>query len=241
MAQKTYKPEKFVKTKKFFKAAWRLTKTFVKISPLVAAPLFAQEKDTTKAADEAFFKGSLSAKSIVRVYDTNDGKNKGVGTGFVADLGVGKIGTLEATLTGVKQTGVLGMKIEEASISAIVPAGPLVVIPYVYSDQYFGVTSATPGVAVKGFGVAKIGAELGNGFWVTYVKALLGPVTVGIAGVGWNENGTRDGPLQKVAFDFNTNATIGKVTVSSEARYGILLQDGSGSMAFRVTVSAPIF
>lgn len=235
------KPQKSAKARKLFAAAWRGTKAFLRISPLLAAPAFAQtSQDSAKAADEAFFNGSLAAKSIVRVYDAKEGKSMGVGAGFAGGLEVGKIGAIEATFTGVKRTGVSGMKVEEASVSAIVPAGSFVIVPYLYSDQYFGVTEATPGVAVKGFDVAKIGVEMGRGFWVAYGKALLGPVTVGVAGVGWNDNGTRGGPVQKVAFDFNTNAAIGKVTVSSEARCGILLKDGSKSTVFRVTVSVPL-
>ncbi len=241
ITQKQIERQKFSKTRKFFRAAWRATKTALKVSPFFGAPLVAQTlPDTTKAADEAFLTGSLAAKSIVRTYERPEGKMSGIGAGFVANLEIGKFGMVEATFTGVKQTGVKGLKTEEASISAVVPAGPVVVIPYLYSDQYFGVAAATPGIVVKGFG-GKLGFELGNDFWVTYGKALLGPLTIGVAGIGWNDNGTRDGPVQKIGIDFNTNATMGNVSVSSEARYAVLLQDGSKSTTFRVTVSVPVF
>jgi hypothetical protein len=78
------KPQKLATVKKFFRSAWWITKTFVKISPLVAAPLFAQQKDSAKVADEAFFKPSLAAKAYVREFA--GGKDVGAGLGVQAGV-----------------------------------------------------------------------------------------------------------------------------------------------------------
>jgi len=76
------KHEKFAKTKKVLKTIWKGTKTFLKISPLVAVPLFAQQKDSAKVADEAFFKPNLAAKVFVREFA--GGKDVGAGAGVQA-------------------------------------------------------------------------------------------------------------------------------------------------------------
>ncbi|MEM2137652.1 MAG: hypothetical protein QW568_01025 [Candidatus Anstonellaceae archaeon] len=229
MATEACKPQKFQKTKKFFKAAWGLTKAFVKISPLVAAPLFAQEKDTIKTADEIALKPSLSAKAVVRVYE--GGKSEGAGLGFDTGIEVRKVAA-GITFTGLKEGSAI--KCEEASIWAALPAGSFTVIPYVYRDLYFKAPDATFGMAVKGLG-AKIGIDVSKGFWVAYGKLPFEGVTLGGAVIGW------DGKLQKFAIDFNTNATVGKITVSGEARQAWLLSGGSGTLQFRVSLSTAVF
>ena len=243
---------KFAKTRKVLRAFGRGAKAFLKISPFIAAPIFAQQKDSTKMADETFFKASLSAKTMVRAYD--GGKNAGAGIGFEAGLDVGKIGSLGVSFTGVKQKGTSGMIVEEESVSGFVPVGPVAVIPYVYRDLFFKAPDATWGTIVKGFGV-KVGAEVSTSnpstaFWDAFIKVPLanGTITPQLTFVGWGESGA-SGPVQKVNLILTSDNTYGPVSLSSKVMWGMPIRDAQGKLTtendggltFRLVASVPVF
>jgi hypothetical protein len=229
------KPQKLATVKKFFRSAWWITKTFVKISPLVAAPLFAQQKDSAKVADEAFFKPSLAAKAYVREFA--GGKDVGAGLGVQAGVKWQMLSCKGALSLAKDSSCVKG---DGFNVSVSGTTGVFTNSVYVDNDPLIRPT-AVYGISTSAYGaLVKIERSTewkftGVGASYTYSNMSLGAT----ASFGVGKNG--EAGVQKIIVKAGANCSIASnVTGSIEASNIYVVQNSTSTLGARVSVTYTI-
>ena len=223
----------FAKTRKFFKAAWRGARAFAMVSPFVAAPLFAQQKDTTKAADEAFFnpKATLEIKALVREFQGG----KDVAEGFGAQAGV-SWGWLAAkgSLSVVHDASCT--KGDGFNVSASATSGKFVTTIYGDRDPLVRPTPVY-GASVSAYGAtAKLERDMNWHYTNVGAGYAYGGAMVGVTGNIAQDKSTGQDKVQKVIYKValvekvanNVNATL-------EASSIYVLQNATSTLGARLS------
>lgn len=224
-------PVKFAKTRRFFKAAWIGTRAFAMISPFAAAPLLAQQQDTTKAADEAFFnpRATVGMKALVREFQGGNDVAGGFGAQASAEWGWLAVKGSFSLVHDANCT-----KGDGFNFSASANSGKFVTVIYVDKDPLIRPTPVY-GLSVAAYGAtAKLERDIG---W-HYTNYGAGYAYGGIAaGVTFNvapDKRTGQNVVQKVVYKIalvekvanNVNATL-------EASNIHTLQDATNTLGAR--------